>query len=623
MNEEKNNLRKENKKKTLILSLIAIVTLSLVAIGAAYAFFASKNTGKKDVNINAESGTTDVLTFENGETIEITANMDNFASGMGSEEGKTIAKAKLTANDATNEASDSYYVYLKINTNELRYTNFKDESGDIKPGIEQEDKTITAPDGTHTTKVPELILTVKETNKATGETKELNQADIENLTYYDSISTKRKTEDSTEDVTISGFDITEAKGMILLKYENIHTSNDEKDEERENLPNMTTHEWEITVTLINLDSDQNNNTGKTFDATLILQKEEYQETIVEVLLAKDNQDGVVTLYKHNTEELTKLGIENATLSANDNSYRYSGSSEAVKNYVCLDGTSTQNDCNSDADLYRIIGLFPNESGEYEMKLIKYDYATKDELGDDETAPSGAYRGNLYLEDTYKGNNLASLAAYSWNSSKGNSMDDNNINMWQKSNLNKINLNQFYYNYMIDKISDLEGHINEHKWITGGCFVGDASKEVYNKELGAEKITTSDKSCYAEDDNRTAIECTDEDLTYQDQIGIMYVSDYGYAAYPKAWNISFGTDEYTQEGGVNNWMYMGLDEWTISRIDDCGYDAWEINFEGDVTDSYSRGVEAANGVRPVFYLDSSTKITSGDGSKTNPFRLSWN
>ncbi len=624
-----------DKKQKLILSLIAIVTLFLVAIGAAYAFFASQNTGKKDVNINAKSGTTDVLTFEAGEDIGITANKGNFASGMGSEEGQTIAKARLTANDATSEASDSYYVYLKINTNELRYTNFKDSANDIKPGIEQADKTIIAPDATHTTKVPELILTVKETNKATGETKELTQEDIEDLTYYDSISTKKKTTDSTEDVTISGFDITETKGMILLKYENIHTSNEEKDEGRDNLPNMTTHEWEITVTLINLDSDQNNNTGKTFDATLVLQKDQIitnladacgpEDTIETCVKKISNEDYEYShIIYHNTSSLSNTNIANKTLSANDNSYRFSGSSEEVKNYVCLDGISSAGECqNGDADLYRIIGFFPNDAGEYEMKLIKYDYATKEELGDKSTAEGGAYQGNYSntSKDNYKGRNAENIAAYYWNYTGSGIYN----NMWQYSNLNQINLNQFYYNYISTKVNNLENHITEHEWTTGGFSysISYTPKQVYDMELGEEKLTTNDNKCYAEANNSTAQTCIEDDLSYKDaKIGLMYINDYGYAAYPEAWNqyVSNSSGYSSETVKTNNWMYMGLGEWAISRNSEDGDHAWLVYYTAAAT---SHIVRAFYGIRPTFYLDSSTKIISGNGTHDNPFRLSWN
>lgn len=38
------------------------------------------------------------------------------------------------------------------------------------------------------------------------------------------------------------------------------------------------------------------------------------------------------------------------------SYRFTGASDNVKNYICLDGTTTEGKCTSDDDLYRIIAI---------------------------------------------------------------------------------------------------------------------------------------------------------------------------------------------------------------------------------------------------------------------------
>ncbi len=625
MNEEKNNLEKENKKRTLILTLIAIVTLSLVAIGAAYAFFASQNTGKQDVNINAESGTTDVLSFslndknitseqvkdeENANSnIMITANMDNFNEGNISVGDGVTGTATLIANNATNNAKDNYYVYLKIDTNELRYTNFKNDAGEILEG-KKEDGKIVAPDETHTTKVPELILTVTQP----GEDGELNH--IDGLDYYTDV----------DGHGLNGFDITEATGLIPIakKYEITVTGSE---------PTIkATQEWEIKITLVNLDSGQNKNTGKEFSGQLILQKD---QIIANLADACGTTDTIGTCVKkleqadyslshiiyHNSESLAKTNIVNKELSPNDNSYRYSGSNEGIKNYVCLDGTSEESTCTTDADLYRIIGFFPNESGEYEMKLIKYDYATKDELGDRATAPGGAYFGNYTeVNATYQGNpdNYNNIAGYYWNNTGTYN------NMWQKSNLNQINLNQFYLSYITTKVSDLNGHITEHDWTTGGFSSSSYNaQQVYNKELGTEKLQVEAKKCYDDDGTASPRACKDDDLTYKNaKIGLMYVSDYGYAAYPNAWNQSIHSSSGYGSEAVkeNNWMYMGLNDWTVSRNSGYGIYAWVVNTTGY---AYYYLVSNTYGVRPSFYLDSSTKIESGDGSHDNPFRLSWN
>ena len=626
MNEE-NNLSKESKKKTLILTLIAIVTLSLVVIGATYAFFASQNTGKKDVNINAESGTTDVLSFlladknitteqikdeDNEETnLNITANMTNFNKGNISVGDGVTGTATLIANNATNNAQDNYNVYLYIDTNELRYTTFQNEEGEILEGKEV-DGQIVAPDETHTIKVPELILTVTQP----GEDGELTH--IDNLDYKENVGNKG----------INGFDITGKTGLIPIAKNHKITATG-------SAPTVkAVQNWEIKVTLVNLDNDQTSNTNKTFTGNIIMQKDAIITSLADVCTSEEEIGECAKklskaeytyshLIYHNDKALVNSEIVNKETSANDNSYRYSGASEEVFNYVCLDGTSTENECNSDSDLYRIIGFFPNDTGEYEIKLIKYDYATKEELGDNVTAPDGAYKGNYsYGNTTYQGNkdNYNNIAGYYWNYINGS----NSNNMWQYSNLNKKNLNEYYLNTYLAEISDLSEHITEHKWTTGGLDFNSSytPKQVYDKELGTEKLTTSDSKCYAEDDRGTSQTCTEEDLTHTAKIGLMYLSDYGYAAYPEAWNrIITGSNEYGSKAVTeNNWIYMGLYDWTVSRGSGHGNAAWNVNNTGSAI--YIRVYDDNYGVRPVFYLDPSTKIKSGDGSKTNPFRLGW-
>ncbi len=328
------------------------------------------------------------------------------------------------------------------------------------------------------------------------------------------------------------------------------------------------------------------------------------------------------LIYHKTNYLNKIELVNKELSANDESYRYSGANP--DNYVCLDGTTVEGNCATESDLYRIIGLFKNDQDQYEMKLIKYDYATKDELGDNINAPGGAYMGNYGgTKENYQGNNAANIAAYRWNSTKGPSLEDGNTNMWRQSNLNKINLNQFYYNYITSKVSNLSKHITEHKWSIGGFPYSSiyTPKQLYDRELGTEKLKVDAQNCYDENDNSTARKCTDVDLTYSDEIGLMYVSDYGFAAYPEAWNTKTGNGGYSLDDiKTNNWMFMGLVEWAISRNSVNGGYSGYIYILGFVDTTY---VYNTQGVRPTFYLDSSTKIASGEGSYDKPYRLLLN
>ena len=278
-----------------------------------------------------------------------------------------------------------------------------------------------------------------------------------------------------------------------------------------------------------------------------------------------------------------------TNGAGDNSYRYAGASEAVNNYVCFG--STQSPCPAD-NLYRIIGVFGDK-----VKLIKSDYATTALLGADGDY-SKMYTANNYDNSNFKGNNLANIAAYNWNKS--------NQNTWSLSNLNKTNLNK---NFITNIGADWAAKIAETTWKVGGntwANIGtQPAKTAYQNEI-VSPVTTN---------------TTDNATDYSAKVGLMYVSDYMYAAPQDKWTLvgynSDASKDYRAATSVN-WMYMGLYEWTLSRnADDSSY-AFDVTGTGYV--GYNGVCINAYGVRPVFNLSSSVKFSSGDGTSSNPIRL---
>ena len=108
----------------------------------------------------------------------------------------------------------------------------------------------------------------------------------------------------------------------------------------------------------------------------------------------------------------------------------------------------------------------------------------------------------------------------------------------------------------------------------------------------------------------------ESTTYSSKIGLMYVSDYGFAASSSAWSTVL--DDYNSSSITSvNWMYMGLYEWTISRGADDSVDAFYVSYVGHVS---SGGVDRGIAVRPVFYLASTATYSSGTGTSSNPIRI---
>jgi hypothetical protein len=309
---------------------------------------------------------------------------------------------------------------------------------------------------------------------------------------------------------------------------------------------------------------------------------------------------VKSLYVSNNGE-NGIYYHDASLTngAGDNSYRFAGASTEVNNYVCFGSTTTP--CPAD-NLYRIIGVFGDK-----VKLIKSDYATSALLGTD-----GDYKQAYTATDTkgdastnYKGNNLANIATYTWNYKNNTSINNGNgSNTWSTSLLNKTNLNQ---NFITNIGTEWANKIDMTTWKVGGN-TSDIIEEVIPSVAYQNEIV-----------NPVTTNSTDNQTEYSAKIGLMYASDYGFAAAPSAWTINlFDYDSEAIKIKNVNWMYMGLNEWTISRNADRAYDVFFVDYVGNLY-GISANLEVA--IRPVFYLSSSVTYADGDGSQNSPIRLS--
>ena len=105
-------------------------------------------------------------------------------------------------------------------------------------------------------------------------------------------------------------------------------------------------------------------------------------------------------------------------------------------------------------------------------------------------------------------------------------------------------------------------------------------------------------------------------TYIDEIGLMYPSDYGYAASPDAWaNNLYNYDNSTII--ANNWLYMGLTEWTITPSSSDSDIVFSVYYFGRLNNYNALYGYAA---RPVFYLESNVALQGGSGTSSDPYRL---
>ena len=281
-----------------------------------------------------------------------------------------------------------------------------------------------------------------------------------------------------------------------------------------------------------------------------------------------------------------------TNGAGDNSYRYSGADP--NNYVCFGTNATP--CPTD-NLYRIIGIFGDK-----VKLIKYDYATSALLGTD-----GDYIGSGTPDaENYKGS-LTTISTYYWNYKADTTINSGHgSNTWSTSLLNKTNLNT---NFITNIGTEWANKIATTTWKVGGNTYANIYNVVPARTYQNEIV------------NPVATNTTDNATEYPAKIGLMYASDYGFAADPSAWTTTLSKYNGSVNGSTIkslNWMYMGgRNELTISRNSGVADFVFYVGDTGYVSNNYASSKRV---VRPSFNLESSVTYVSGSGSADDPIRI---
>ena len=285
-------------------------------------------------------------------------------------------------------------------------------------------------------------------------------------------------------------------------------------------------------------------------------------------------------------------------------YRYYGPSP--NNYVCLDMEGS-NTC-PDKHLYRIIGsIYEENAGKNLIKVIKatpltdgttstfsWDYKVTNGRGSYDNIWATITSGN-YSNSLTSGSQLMKLlnSGAWWNGTSGS--------YYNASSVSTIDVN--FTNY---KLSDkAKSYITTSRYYLGwyNNSSGVMTNQFYTYERGTTRYDT----------NRP--------LYWDGMVGLMYPSDYGYAA---GNTCVTGTDPYNYDGGCKNkdWLWMTTSsnyfyeiEWLISPLDTV---VFIVQSSGSV---YTRYVKVGGSVRPVFYLSSDVVITSGTGTSSDPYIIS--
>ena len=274
--------------------------------------------------------------------------------------------------------------------------------------------------------------------------------------------------------------------------------------------------------------------------------------------------------------------------------------DLIKNYVCFD--TNESPCPTD-NLYRIIGVIGDK-----VKLIKYDYATKDMLlsnglyKEDVVAStdtySSFYKGTLSNISLYYAGSETALA-YNLNETKkvqklsrknelavGDPCSGEKIKL-NETALGVINLNTNYYGLLSN---DSKNKIANNDWFINSISANKLANSftIYSSEYYNSEKTT----------------------VYSAYIGLMYLSDYAYANSLNLW----ATEDY-KETINSNWMYMGVQEGVITYFDTCN--PYSIRWDGTIN---SIGYSWPIAIRPTFYLKSDVLYKSGIGTISSPIIL---
>ncbi|MBR1748550.1 MAG: hypothetical protein IJ743_01995 [Bacilli bacterium] len=373
--------------------------------------------------------------------------------------------------------------------------------------------------------------------------------------------------------------------------------------------------------------NQNAQMGSTFGGTisgkLILHKTTAAE---EVLALAGDADSTLTDIIDNGSDASGC---TSTLAYDDyGNLRYVGANPC--NYV------TFND-----ETWRIIGVFDNQ-----LKMVRsqsignYSWDTSQSgvnssFGINQWGESGEYTGadlmkllNPGYEDNLDNTSIFYQSDYSYYDD-GDKIVNNSLYWNRGSGICYNNLQNVYTSCDFSATGLKESSksiIDYHLWNIGSpgstdVFTGDngLTRKFYEYERSS---NFGCSTCTALS-NRTA--------TWNGYVGLIYISDYGYAVGGADRSTclssqSYLIDEFSSSNcAANNWLKLGSSIWTLSPYNDVDVHQENMLF---IANTYSPSVKymqpyTAYSIYPSVYLISSAEFLGGNGSTTNPYTLKVN
>ena len=388
--------------------------------------------------------------------------------------------------------------------------------------------------------------------------------------------------------TTSGSKVTILKNLYLEQTKQIYTVYVWLDNSEE-LGNISNESLSISV-----------------DCTASLQKEPTAaDTIISLYTSAAKVTATNNSITYNTAPSVSLmndRLGGTTTSLDGGNIRYYGASP--NNYIYFNCSDYSNQTSSTCETWRIIGVFDGK-----LKLI---------------------RGSQ-------------IGKYSWDNKNISTGAENNSgkNDWTTARLMKL-LNPRDY-YKVDSNDNNLGQSLYYNSASGKCYSGqnNATVDCDFTSTGIKNDTTrnmiaettwniggwSNSSVYPNqiyEYERGTTVYTGRPTTWMGKIALAYPSDYGYAVDLNKCKY-YRVDEYKDTACVsNNWMktILGVSSngWLLSTHSGGSYDVSFVHLNGSVSNFYL-GAQLVYEVAPVLYLSSELGIELGDGSSSNPYKLS--
>ena len=247
------------------------------------------------------------------------------------------------------------------------------------------------------------------------------------------------------------------------------------------------------------------------------------------------------------------------------------------------------------ELWRIIGVFDTDDGtgkvEKRLKIIRNE----------------------------------SIGSYSWDYNSAG----NYINEWSTAQLNNLLNSGAYYN----RTTGI--YYNGSKTASNTDFTTTGLTEKAKAMIGNAKWYLGGTARYNSSSNGLASHWykyergtkvySGRSTSWIGKVGLMYLSDYGYAtsggattnrASCLAKELTKWYDNSVSDCKNNDWMYnSSKGQWTITPLQDISY-VFDV-YDGCVVDY---GAIINHGVRPVVHLNSAIKVITGSGTKESPYIL---